>query len=184
MLKQQLRQRLQKQLEQMNKTEYLERSQELANQLYQTEEWKQAGTIGLTYARFPEVATLSIMEYAYKQGKKVALPRTNMKAREMHFYVIQDLDQLELRPYNLYEPKENLRFYVSPKELDLLIVPGLAFSKDGSRLGMGGGFYDRYLPFFKGETVSLCFKEQLIESIPVEAHDMRIDLVLSEKSTC
>ncbi|MED4127929.1 MULTISPECIES: 5-formyltetrahydrofolate cyclo-ligase [Shouchella] len=183
-MKQQLRQRLQKQLEQMNKTEYLERSQALANQLYRTKEWKQAGTIGLTYARFPEVATLPIMEYAYKQGKKVALPRTNMKAREMHFYFIQNLNQLELRPYNLYEPKENQSVYVSPKELDLLIVPGLAFSKDGSRLGMGGGFYDRYLPLFKGKTVSLCFNEQLIESIPTEAHDMRMDLVLSEKWPC
>ncbi len=168
----------------MNKTEYLERSQALANQLYRTKEWKQAGTIGLTYARFPEVATLPIMEYAYKQGKKVALPRTNMKAREMHFYFIQNLNQLELRPYNLYEPKENQSVYVSPKELDLLIVPGLAFSKDGSRLGMGGGFYDRYLPLFKGKTVSLCFNEQLIESIPTEAHDMRMDLVLSEKWPC
>lgn len=176
------RQCIKERLKQMEKTEYLERSANLANRLFNMQAWQKANRIGLTYSRFPEVDTLSIITHALKIGKRVALPRTTMHDRTMAFYTIEDFNDLELRSYGLYEPKIDASSYVSPDELDLLLVPGVAFTTDGYRLGMGGGFYDRYLPQVKGATVSLCFKEQLVRSLSIESHDLPVDVVISEEN--
>ncbi|MFS0786325.1 5-formyltetrahydrofolate cyclo-ligase [Shouchella sp. 1P09AA] len=177
------RQYILERLKQMEKTEYLERSANLANRLFNTQAWQKADRIGLTYSRFPEVDTLSIIAHALMIGKRVALPRTTMGDRTMAFYTIEDFNALELRSYGLYEPKIDDYSYVSPDELDLLLVPGVAFTTDGYRLGMGGGFYDRYLPQVKGATVSLCFKEQLVHSLSIEPHDRPVDVVISEETS-
>lgn len=66
---------------------------------------------------------------------------------------------------------------VSLPELDLMIVPGLAFTEDGARLGRGAGFYDQILEDFDGTSIGVCFKEQLLEELPVEEHDVPVDLV-------
>ena len=63
---------------------------------------------------------------------------------------------------------------------DLVIVPGLAFSSKGERLGQGGGYYDRYLKEYKGIKIGICFSEQLNESIPADEHDIRVDYVVDE----
>ena len=62
---------------------------------------------------------------------------------------------------------------------DLILVPGLAFDKSGARLGRGRGFYDRFLAGITGFRVGVCFDWQLVESVPVEAHDIRMDAVVT-----
>ncbi|WP_099300445.1 5-formyltetrahydrofolate cyclo-ligase [Bacillus sp. Marseille-P3800] len=175
------RQRISERLKQMEKTEYLERSANLANRLFNTRAWQEADRIGLTYSHFPEVDTLSIITHALTIGKRVALPRTTMHDRTMAFYTIEGFNDLERRSYGLYEPKMDACSYVAPDELDLLLVPGVAFTTNGYRLGMGGGFYDRYLPKVKGATISLCFKEQLVQSLSIESHDFPVNVVISEE---
>ena len=72
---------------------------------------------------------------------------------------------------------------VSPGEIDLVLVPGLAFDRRGYRLGQGGGYYDRYLPQTKAVTVALCRSCFLLDAVPREEHDAPVDLVLTEEET-
>lgn len=69
---------------------------------------------------------------------------------------------------------------VEPQDIDILIVPGVAFTRRGERLGYGGGFYDRYIPLCtKAEIISLVFDEQLVEMLPTESHDWRIPVLIT-----
>ena len=71
---------------------------------------------------------------------------------------------------------------VSPGVIDIVIVPGLAFTSDGRRLGQGGGYYDRYIPLLRTdcETVGVCFHEQLVQSVPGDLHDQRVSRVVTD----
>ncbi|HEY4331154.1 MAG TPA: 5-formyltetrahydrofolate cyclo-ligase [Ilumatobacteraceae bacterium] len=71
---------------------------------------------------------------------------------------------------------------IDPALLDVVIVPGLAFATDGHRLGQGGGYYDRFLPRLRRAclTIGVCFREQLVDAVPVEDHDHRVDMVISD----
>ncbi len=90
------------------------------------------------------------------------------------FHAITALDELRpISPYGLCEPAATAELVVP----DLIIVPGVAFSKNGQRLGRGKGHYDRYLSANATFTISLAFSWQLFESIPTQAHDIKIDAV-------
>jgi 5-formyltetrahydrofolate cyclo-ligase len=65
--------------------------------------------------------------------------------------------------------------------LDLLIVPGVVFDERGFRIGYGGGYYDRFLTHYKGTAISLLLENQLIHEMPVEAHDQRVDWLITEQ---
>jgi 5-formyltetrahydrofolate cyclo-ligase len=71
---------------------------------------------------------------------------------------------------------------LDPTLLDVVVVPGLAFTRDGRRLGQGGGHYDRFLPRLRPEcrTVGAAFAEQLLDDLPTEPHDVRLDLVVTD----
>jgi 5-formyltetrahydrofolate cyclo-ligase len=70
---------------------------------------------------------------------------------------------------------------VAPEEIDLILIPGLAFTRKGERLGRGGGYYDRFLARvgLRAVKLGICFKEQLLEELPIESHDARVDRVLA-----
>ena len=74
--------------------------------------------------------------------------------------------------------KQNL---VEPNDIDLLIVPGIAFDSEGFRMGFGGGYYDRFLQSFKGNTVSLAFQEQIVSNLPKEDHDIPVEKIITDE---
>jgi 5-formyltetrahydrofolate cyclo-ligase len=78
-------------------------------------------------------------------------------------------------------PEDN----VDPGWPDVVVVPGLAFTADGERLGQGGGWYDRFLPGVRDDctTIGVCFEPQLVDVLPVEPHDVRLDYVVSDAQT-
>ncbi len=80
--------------------------------------------------------------------------------------------------YNINEPPASSP-NVKASEIDLALIPGRAFSRIGTRLGRGKGYYDRFLNEYTGLTVGLCYEEQLIASIPVEEHDKFIDYIIT-----
>ena len=70
--------------------------------------------------------------------------------------------------------------FAAEDELDLIIVPGVAFDHAGHRIGRGGGFYDRLLPQYRAVRVGICFGFQYLETIPAQEHDIRMDWVVTE----
>ncbi|MFJ8527893.1 5-formyltetrahydrofolate cyclo-ligase [Bacillus sp. NPDC094106] len=179
--------RLRKQiLEHMNslsKEQYKTLSEQIVFSLYEQREWKEAETIGITLSMEHEVNTYIIIEKAWQEGKKVVVPKCNRKTRTMTFRQIVNFDQLETVYMNLREPIPVLTKEVEANEIDLLVVPGVAYTRRGERIGYGGGYYDRYLVRYKGKTLSLAFDFQIVNDIPTEPFDQNVQKIITEKET-
>ncbi|KGL40075.1 5-formyltetrahydrofolate cyclo-ligase [Listeria newyorkensis] len=176
-----LREQILTELQKMDRATYEQRSRAIAEQLFQEEIWKKATTIGITIARFPEIATRAIIERAWQDGKTVAIPETNNKSKAMKFRVYKESDELCKKALGLYEPLESA-VVVQKNDLDLLIVPGVLFRTDGYRIGFGAGFYDRYLMDYQGATISLCYREQITADFMPEPHDLPVQKLVIENN--
>ena len=131
-----------------------------------------------TYLSFPhEFQTQELIEQALKDGKKVLIPKTYPKGR-MDF-VVYNPQQLVKTSFGLLEPQGNLEV-VDASQIDLIHVPGLAFTTEGYRIGYGGGYYDRYLKHFSGHTLSTVYPCQIQDFIP-EKYDIPVEEVLIDE---
>lgn len=107
--------------------------------------------------------------------KQLYLPR--VVVNEMIFHNITDLDcQLEVGRFQIPEPRQNRPM---EKGLDVILVPGLAFTRAGQRMGYGGGYYDRFLQDSATYKIGIAFREQLVDWLPVEDFDVEMDLVIT-----
>ena len=131
-----------------------------------------------SYLSFPhEFQTQGLIEQALKDGKKVLIPKTYPKGR-MDF-VVYNPQQLVKTSFGLLEPQGDLEV-VDTSQIDLIHVPGLAFTVEGYRIGYGGGYYDRYLEHFSGNTFSTIYPCQIQDFIP-EHHDIPVQEVLIDE---
>ena len=151
--------------------------QALTEQLLQHPFYQEAKVIA-TYLSFPhEFQTQELIEQALRDCKKVLIPKTYPKGR-MDF-VIYDPQQLVKTSFGLLEPQGDLEV-VDASQIDLIHVPGLAFTMEGYRIGYGGGYYDRYLKHFTGHTLSTVYPCQIRDFIP-EDHDIPVQEVLIDE---
>ena len=128
-----------------------------------------------TYLSFPhEFQTQELIKRMLKDGKKVLIPKTYPKGR-MEF-VVYDPKQLAKTSFGLLEPQGDLEV-VEPSQIDLIHVPGLAFTTEGYRIGYGGGYYDRYLEHFAGQSLSTIYPCQ-VQEFNSENHDIPVQEVL------
>ena len=138
----------------------------------------QEAKIIATYLSFPhEFQTQELIEQALRDCKKVLIPKTYPKGR-MDF-VVYDPQQLVKTSFGLLEPQGDLEV-VDVSQIDLIHVPGLAFTMEGYRIGYGGGYYDRYLKHFSGNTLSTVYPCQIRDFIP-EDHDIPVQEVLIDE---
>ena len=136
--------------------------------------YQEAKTIA-TYLSFPhEFQTQELIEQALKDGKKVLIPKTYPKGR-MEF-VVYNPQQLAKTTFGLLEPQGDLEV-MEPSQIDLIHVPGLTFTREGYRIGYGGGYYDRYLENFAGQTMSTIYPCQ-IQTFNPDSHDIPVQEVL------
>ena len=151
--------------------------QALTERLLQHPFYQEAKIIA-TYLSFPhEFQTQELIEQALKDGKKVLIPKTYPKGR-MEF-VVYHPQQLVKTSFGLLEPQGDLEV-VDASQIDLIHVPGLAFTTEGYRIGYGGGYYDRYLEHFSGHTLSTVYPCQIRDFIP-EDHDIPVQEVLIDE---
>ncbi|WP_251387006.1 5-formyltetrahydrofolate cyclo-ligase [Mediterraneibacter agrestimuris] len=155
----------------------------------------QCADIVFCYVTFrEEVDTKDIIHSALKMGKTVAIPKV-LGENHMEFYKISSMNDLTPGYQGILEPNtEHLQdriIPISPEEVDtgrnmeklpVILLPGSAFDKAGRRIGYGGGFYDTYLytyPRFR--KIGLAFSTQCVDEIPVEEHDVGVDVVVTEQ---
>ena len=119
----------------------------------------------------------AVLRDALAAGKTLALPRC-AQAGVMHAYRVETLGQLRRGAYGIWEPIETCP-RVEPETLDLILVPGTAFDICGHRLGQGGGYYDRYLNGTRAVRVGVCHDFALLDAVPNETHDARMDIVVT-----
>ena len=138
----------------------------------------QEAKIIATYLSFShEFQTQGLIEQALRDGKKVLIPKTYPKGR-MDF-VVYHPQQLVKTSFGLLEPQGDLEV-VDASQIDLIHVPGLAFTTEGYRIGYGGGYYDRYLEHFPGHTLSTIYPCQVQQFMP-ENHDIPVQEVLIDE---
>ena len=135
--------------------------------------------IGGYYPVNYEINDLEILNYFFKKGSIISLPKIKKK-NQMEFYKWYKNDPLLINKYGIPEPETTNRVYP-----DILFVPLVAFDKELNRLGYGGGFYDRYiqkmLKIKKIVKVGLAFSFQKLKTIPVNKHDKKLDIIITEK---
>ena len=123
-----------------------------------------------------EVDLTPIAEIAKSHGISVAFPRC--EGDEMRFHTVTDLKELILDRFGIPAPRADAPI-ASPTARTLCLLPGLAAGRDGTRLGYGGGFYDRFLAAEPHPTIALCYDFQLLDALPTEEHDIPVDAVLT-----
>ncbi|CAG9612775.1 putative protein YqgN [Bacillus rhizoplanae] len=179
--KKRLRKEILQRMNALSEEQYTTLSEKIADSLYKQREWIAAQTIGITLSMEREVNTYAIIEKAWEEGKAIVVPKCNRETRTMTFRQITNFEQLETVYMNLREPDPSITEEVSAEEIDLLLVPGVAFTRKGERVGYGGGYYDRYLVNYKGKTLSLVFDFQIVSHIPVEPFDKAVEKIITEK---
>ncbi len=173
-----LRKYIMEKLSELKLPEYEDQSYQIAQRLYRSDEWISAETVAVTVSKAPEVDTLQIIRMGWEQGKRMVIPKCEPKSKGLDFRELKRFSQLETVYYGLLEPIVNETVSVGGDDIDLVVVPGLAFSDSGFRLGFGGGYYDRFLADYHGYTVSLAFKDQLVNELPVESHDIPVQKII------
>ena len=131
-----------------------------------------------------EVNTYSLLECLIEKGIMLYVPYTIKKEGTLGAAQIDNLDlDLQDGVFGVQEPKRELRNKKVPNDLDIIIVPGAVFNKDGYRIGYGGGYYDRFLAEhgMNALKVAFCYDDFIIDDFPVEDHDIAVDLIITEK---
>lgn len=154
----------------------------IRRRLFSLPEFISAKTI-FFYASFrSEVETLGMMQESLEMGKRVVLPRVDKKRHMLRLYEIQDLSKLSPGYMGIPEPSRTDERITDIDDVDLVIIPGAAFDYSGNRLGYGAGYYDILLSkrIRKMPVVALAYEEQIVDSIPSEKHDVKVDMIVTD----
>lgn len=128
-----------------------------------------------------EVDTHKLIKYALASGKTVCVPKVNNINKTMEAIKINSFDEMRKSDYDILEPvlEENK---INPEIIDLVIVPGLAFDKNGGRVGYGGGYYDKFFTSgnIKAYKIGLAYSFQVVYEVPVNEHDVLLDGIITD----
>ncbi|HEY5672964.1 MAG TPA: 5-formyltetrahydrofolate cyclo-ligase [Malonomonas sp.] len=173
-----IRQELLTRRKQLGVAEHRHLSQQAQRRLIESDCFKAARTLALYSAINNEVQTELLFAAAVAEGKRVSYPR--VRSTVLEFVEVVSLPHLQLGSFGVAEPQRGELLPVT--EIDLLVVPGVAFDRSGHRLGYGKGFYDRELARVSSAAVSvgLCFDFQLCGRLPSESHDQPVRFIATE----
>jgi 5-formyltetrahydrofolate cyclo-ligase len=164
-----------------------DKDREIKERLLALSEFKASHKI-LLYASFrSEVDTFKLLQYCIANGKITMLPRVDKQNNELELYEIKDTGELVKGYFGIPEPNVSEDRRMNVEHMDLIIVPGVAFDEQCNRLGYGKGFYDKLLTRVKGQgskvkgLIALAYEEQIVESIPSELHDIKMDKIITDK---
>jgi len=150
-------------------------SKQIQDNLRKVDFFRNAKSIGCYYSIGSEVRTQDILHEILNSGKELSLPQ--VVKNDLVFRKIMSLSELERGNFSVMEPKENCP---TIKKIDVIIVPAVALTSEGYRLGYGYGYYDKYLSSRKSKTIALTYSKQIVRSFPHSDHDVRIDCIVTE----
>ena len=136
----------------------------------------------LVYVSTPiEVDTHRIIEQALADGKRVAVPRCVPNTRDMEFYEIRSLAELEKGTFRVLEPVPNEERLLRDLSKGLCLIPAFCYDFAGYRLGYGNGYYDRFLARFEGNRIGICYSDCIRHHLPHGRFDRAAQLIVTEK---
>ncbi|MFH1621797.1 MAG: 5-formyltetrahydrofolate cyclo-ligase [Candidatus Omnitrophota bacterium] len=181
-IKSNIRKRLLKRLRNQKEVERLKRSFQIQKKLFSLPEFIKAKTVMFYLSFNGEVETFRMIEKAISLGKRIAAPVINRRSRKLiPYFIFDSLDDLRVGPYGICEPKHEHMCSVPLKNIDLVVVPAIAFDLNGNRIGRGMGYYDRFLHFLpkRSSSIGIVFKLQILNKIPsLETYDISVGKVI------
>jgi 5-formyltetrahydrofolate cyclo-ligase len=150
--------------------------------LFNEEDFKRARVVMFYVSLHDEVDTLVMIDEALKTGKRIAVPvilkeEKRLIAGEIH----NRLEDLESQHFGIYQPRQDRVREIPLDDIDLIVVPGVAFDKKNIRLGRGHGYYDRFLSGLpkRTKTIGLAFDFQVLEDLPQDPHDVPVSKIIT-----
>ncbi|XP_044746523.1 5-formyltetrahydrofolate cyclo-ligase [Coccinella septempunctata] len=182
-----LREEIAHRLSELTKEEKDGQSEIVVRKILGLPEFQKSQRVSIFLSTENEINTKPIIERIFLDEKQCFIPRYSKAGMEMvKLHSMEDWDNLPLTRWKIKQPKliEQRENALETGGLDLLIVPGVAFTTNGHRLGHGGGYYDRYIKNLRSKqkktviTVGVAFKEQVVDNIPTDEHDEVIDKIV------
>ena len=183
MLKKEIRKEALRTRNSLLKEDILKGSRTIGDRLIALPDYQGAGSIMFYVSSGSEVNTREMIESALNNNLRVAVPLVRPEVGEMKAILITDLDH-DLSPgfKGIMEPEYDSDHELASAELDLIIVPGVAFDVSGNRIGMGKGYYDRFLSRLspKVKKIALAFERQIVPAISDDDNDVKMDMIITE----
>lgn len=178
-----LRQAMIKKRAGLSKEERFKKSKSIKDKLFDFEPFQKSNFIFTFISTDEEVDTHNIIKESINTGKRIGVPITVPKGRKLIVSELKDFDKdLELGFYDILAPKDEHLREVSPSLVDAVLVPGLIFTKEGFRIGYGGGYYDRFLGKTKDLIkIGVCFEMQMSDEVPIGSYDIPVDYIITEE---
>ncbi|RKY37278.1 MAG: 5-formyltetrahydrofolate cyclo-ligase [Candidatus Omnitrophota bacterium] len=182
--KQQIRKQILRKLKGQSRQQRIEKSLQIKKQLFSAPEFLYAHTVMCYISTAGEVETMGIIDDMLQIGKRVVAPMVLVESKNIKLLELKEdyKNELVKGAYGIFQPKEDFTREVSAQDIDLAVVPGVAFDSSGNRLGRGGGYFDRFLLSLKKRTIpilGLLFDFQLINHVPVLSHDIAVNKLIS-----
>ena len=189
-MKNKIRKDLLKQRDAITPEQKILKESAIEERLFCLDAFKQATSILLYVSFRSEVDTRRYLDDVIKLNKKLVLPAVDSKHRKLNLYEVRDISELEPGYMGILEPRAIDGMSVTLKDIDLVIIPGTGFDRNGNRLGYGSGYYDKLLSYESKQlsgvdkhitTIALAFEEQVGDDIPAEPHDINVDMIVTDK---
>jgi len=171
------------QREAMTSSEAKQKGAAITSRLLQMDLYLKAQCLGCYVSVQKEVDTHALIQTALDEAKQLSVPVIGKKPK-MRFIEIQNFSELKPASFGLLEPSGADQTEIPPNTFDLIIVPGLAFDRQGNRIGFGAGYYDWFLAQVNAPKVALTYDFQIQEHLSTEPHDIRIDFLVTETDIC
>ncbi len=159
----------------------IDKSYSIWEKLKNSEDFNSAHTVMFYSAIDNEVQTEFMIKESIRMGKKIVLPQTvspNILIPKIIYNYPSDLSP---GIFGILEPTKDMPI-IKKNEIDIIIVPGIAFSKDCMRIGYGKGYYDSFLKDYYNKKVGIAFWEQVVGYIPKDTHDVLLDKIITDKT--
>lgn len=183
MEKKELRKKILSIRDSLSNGEITKKSEEIKERLFSLKEYQNNKNVMFFLSFGKEVRTESMVRESLSNKKKIIVPKTDVKNKALILSWLKDYDK-DLAPglWGIPEPSPEAIRLANPKEIDLVIVPGVAFDLKGNRLGYGGGFYDRFFPTLREGVplISISFNCQIVDKVPTTIYDKKVDSLITE----
>ena len=183
MNKEEIRRNILKKRHSLSKNEIRNRSQQVLLHLTETLEYRNSQNILFYAATRSEVQTEEMIKIAIKMGKNIFIPIILSDCINLAVSKIFDFDtELEKGKKGILEPKKEYNRLFPPDNIDLIIIPGVAFDLSGNRIGRGFGYYDNFLRKVRSSTkiIALAFEMQIVEKIITDKNDIPVDKIITD----
>lgn len=178
-MKDEIRREMKQKRRSLSKEEIAKYSNEISRKLFSQKEIHNAKTVMTYISAFNEVSTDGITDELFRTGKRVAVPVSNTDTETITVSYIDRSDDFAKGAYGIREPRHIKEAALA--DIDVIIVPALAFDLSCNRLGFGKGYYDKLLADFRGFKIGICYDFQITDTVFPAPHDVPMDIIITEK---